>query len=75
MVAEAVRALQSDYSAELMDMFILTHQRDETLRQYVFRTCANPRDRTARYTHLHRARRRFVSTRWPPSSAVRPREA
>lgn len=56
---DVVRALDAHGVTEILDVLIATRGRDESLRAYVARTCANPRERASRYEHLCRARLRF----------------
>ncbi len=56
---EVLRVLEKEGAAEILDVLIATRGRDESLRAYVARTCANPRARGARYEHLCRARLRL----------------
>ena len=54
-----LRSLAEDGTAEILEVFLATRGEEETLRQYVDRTCPNPRDRRRRYEQLYRARARF----------------
>jgi len=54
-----LRKLAKDGAAELLEVLIATRGANESLREYVARTCPRAADRRARYEELYRARLRF----------------
>jgi hypothetical protein len=71
-LTEVLRALEAEGMADILDVLVATRAGDESLSDYVRRTCPNPRERASRYEHLCRARLRLereVRERMTPRAA------
>jgi hypothetical protein len=56
---DVLRSLEHAGSAEALDVFIATRGENESLRNYIARTCPDVSQRRSRYQQLYRARRKF----------------
>ncbi len=54
-----LRTLEREGVAEILDVLVATRAHNESLRDYVARTCPNPREQSSRYKQLYHARRCF----------------